>query len=80
MTPDEGHENQWTSTALRAVQLNDRAADDAEASLAGQRPDQVVYFAPTARVPAARFLELAGDRPVVLQAERSALPAAEKRG
>ncbi len=66
--------------ALRAVQLNDRAADDAEAYLAGLRPDQVVYFAPTARVPAARFLELAGDRPVVFQAERRALPAAQKRG
>jgi hypothetical protein len=55
--------------ALRSVQLNDRAADDAEAYLAGLRRDQIVYFSPTRLMPARRFLALAGDRPVVLQAD-----------
>lgn len=64
------HVPAWRAmAALRSVQLNDRAADDAEAYLAGLRRDQVLYFAPTRNMPARRFLALAGDRPVVLQAD-----------
>ena len=54
---------------LRSVQLNDRAADDLEAYLAGLREDQIIYFSPTRDVPARRFLALAQGRPVVLQSD-----------
>jgi hypothetical protein len=53
--------------ALKAVQLNDRAAEDFEAFHRGLREDQLVYVAPTERMTAARILEISVGRRVVLQ-------------
>jgi hypothetical protein len=53
--------------SLRAIQLNDRAADDLERYFAGTRDDQILYVMPTAQTPAKRVLEITGGRRVVLQ-------------
>lgn len=55
--------------ALRAVQLNDRAAEDLEACVRGLREDQVIYLNPTETMTAARALEITGGRRLVLVAE-----------
>jgi hypothetical protein len=51
---------------LRAVQLNDRAAEDLEAYAEGLRDDQVIYLNPTETMTAARALEITGGRRLVL--------------
>ena len=53
--------------ALKSVQLNDRAAEDFEAFWRGLREDQIVYVNPTARMTAARVLEISAGRRVILQ-------------
>ncbi len=66
-----GHHTQHLPTwramsALRAVQLNDTAADDFETYWHGLRDDQVIYFSPTARVSSADALRISGGRRLVL--------------
>ncbi len=54
---------------LKSVQVNDRATDDLPLYVAGLRPSQVLYIAPTEKTPVDRALELARGRPVILQCE-----------
>jgi hypothetical protein len=54
---------------LRAVQVNDRATDDLPRYLAGLRRDQILYVAPTERMPVERVVQLTGDRALILQCE-----------
>jgi hypothetical protein len=63
-----------TMLSLRAVQLNDRAAADLSAYVAGLRPDQAIYLNPCAAMPAARALALASDHPLVLVGDEAAIP------
>lgn len=55
-----------TMTALRAVQLNDRAADDTALFYDGLRPDQILYVNPCATMPVARIMEITGGRRTVI--------------
>ncbi|NLC57315.1 MAG: hypothetical protein GX774_10795 [Armatimonadetes bacterium] len=60
----------WREMAsLRAVQLNDRAAEDLEAYFRGLREDQVIYLNPTPTMTVARALAITGGRRLVLVAE-----------
>lgn len=52
---------------LRAVQLNDRAADDLDLYAAGLRSDQVLYVSPTDTYPPRRVIEVTAGRPLVMQ-------------
>ena len=54
---------------LRAVQLNDRAAEDFPLYFAGLREDQIIYLNPTVTMPPARALAISGGRRLVLVAE-----------
>jgi hypothetical protein len=56
---------------LRSVQVNDRATDDLPRYLAGLRDDQILYVAPTAATPVERVMQLAENRPLILQCELS---------
>lgn len=60
--------------SLRAVQLNDRAAEDLPLYLEGLRPDQVIYLNPCAAMPAARARALAGGHPLVLVGDGEDVP------
>lgn len=53
-------------TSLRAVQLNDRAAEDLPLYLDGLRGAQVIYLNPCDGMPAGRAAALAGAHPLVL--------------
>ena len=53
-------------SAMRAVQLNDRAADDLSLYFAGLRPDQVLYVNPYQGMPAAKILQITGGRRTVI--------------
>ncbi len=55
--------------ALRAVQLNDRAAEDLAAYFHGLRDDQVIYVNPCPGMPPAEILRITGGRRVVIVAE-----------
>ncbi len=55
--------------SLRALQMNDRAAEDFETYYHGLRDDQVVYPIPCAGMPLDRILEESGGRRVVIWAE-----------
>ena len=55
--------------ALRAVQLNDRAAEDLEYYFNELRPDQAIYLHPTATMTVPRALALTGGKRLVLVAE-----------
>lgn len=60
---------------LRAVQLNDRAADDLELYVNGLRDDQILYWSPTAHTDVKRAMEITGGRRLVLCADvREPLP------
>ena len=62
--------------SLKAVQLNDRAAEDLELYWAGLRPDQVFYVNPCAGMPIERIVEItAGERTVIIA---EALPRTAK--
>lgn len=54
-------------TALRALQLNDRATDDFEAFYTGTREDQVIYVTPNERWPVEHILSFTDGRRVVVQ-------------
>lgn len=55
--------------ALRAVQLNDRAAADAALFFAGLRPDQILYVNPCAAMPVSGIMEITGGRRTVIVAD-----------
>jgi hypothetical protein len=59
--------------SLRAVQVNDRAAEDLPAWLEHLRDDQVIYLNPTATMTPKRALDLAAGRRLVIVAEPSAV-------
>lgn len=72
-----GHHTQhlpaWRAMpSLRAVQLDDAAADDLPLYLRGLRDDQLIYIAPTAEMPVARIHALCGGHRVILQNALSA--------
>ena len=50
---------------LRAVQLNDLAADQLEEYVKGLRGDQVIYFSPTQNMPLGKSLEISKGRRMV---------------
>lgn len=50
---------------LRAVQLNDLAADHLEHYVNGLREDQVIYFSPTAQIPFEESLEISRGKRMV---------------
>jgi len=52
---------------LRAVQLNDAAADEFLAYYTGLRDDQLIYLAPTEMMSLAHILEISGGRRVIYQ-------------
>ena len=55
--------------SLRALQVNDRTADDLEAYVDGVRDDQVFYVNPTGAMTPDRILALTGGRRVVIVGE-----------
>ncbi len=54
--------------SLRAVQVNDRAADDMEIYFKELRPDQIIYLCPSAKMTVERAMEITGGRRIVLVA------------
>lgn len=61
------HLGTWKAmSALCAVQLNDRAAEDLELFLAGLRSDQVLYVNPCPGMPVDQILGLTGGRRTVI--------------
>ena len=57
----------WREMAsLRAVQLNDRAAEDLEAYFRGLREDQVIYLNPTPTMTVARALAIRWPSPALV--------------
>ena len=55
---------------LRAVQLNDRAAEDFPHYFTQLRADQMLYLNPTPTMTAARALDISDGRRLVLVAEQ----------
>jgi hypothetical protein len=53
-------------TSLRAVQLNDQAADEMETYFDGLREDQISYITPTEHMPVSRIVRVTGGRRVVV--------------
>ncbi len=60
--------------ALRAVQLNDRAAEDFECYFLELRDDQIIYLNPTETMTAARALAISGARRLVVVADPTPPP------
>ncbi|MHC4503007.1 MAG: uroporphyrinogen decarboxylase/cobalamine-independent methonine synthase family protein [Planctomycetota bacterium] len=58
-----------TMRPLRAVQLNDRAAEDLEVYFTRLRDDQVLYVNPCEGMPVERIIEITGGRRVVIVAD-----------
>ncbi len=54
---------------LRAVQLNDRAAEDLEVYWNGLRPDQLFYVNPCPGMPVERIMKITGGRRLVIIAD-----------
>lgn len=62
----------WRQTAsLRAVQMNDRAAEDLEAYFHGLRGDQVIYLNPTPIITPKRAAGMTGGRRLVIVGSES---------
>jgi len=59
-------------TCLKAVQVNDRAAEDLEAYFHGLREDQILYVNPCPGMPVERILEITGGRRTVIVGDRPA--------
>ena len=53
---------------LRAVQVNDRAAEDLEKYLSGLREDQIVYVNPYEGMPVEEVLRISNGNRIVLAA------------
>jgi hypothetical protein len=67
-------------TSLRAVQLNDRAAEDTALFFNGLRPDQILYVNPCDAMPVSRIMEITGGRRTVIVGDiQEPLPEAQKR-
>jgi len=60
--------------SLRAVQLNDRAAEDLESYIDGLRDDQIIYLNPTPTTTVERAMALTGGRRLVLVADLAEPP------
>jgi hypothetical protein len=57
----------WRAMAsLRAIQVNDRAAEDLELYFRELRPDQVIYLNPTETMTVARALDITGGDRLIL--------------
>lgn len=66
--------------ALRAVQLNDRAAEDTALFFAGLRKDQVLYVNPCTAMPVAGIMDITGGRRTVIAGDiREASPVRTKQ-
>ena len=52
--------------SLRAIQVNDRAAEDLELYFRGLREDQILYVVPCAGMPIERAVQITGGRRMVL--------------
>ncbi|NCP31506.1 MAG: hypothetical protein COY42_35250 [Armatimonadetes bacterium CG_4_10_14_0_8_um_filter_66_14] len=61
-------------SALRAVQVNDRAAEELALYFGGLRENQLVYVDPCAEMPVEHALEIAGGRRLVLAADLKEAP------
>jgi hypothetical protein len=60
----------WREMAsLRAVQMNDRAAEDLEIYFHELRDDQMLYVNPCANMPVERIMDITGGRRVVIVAD-----------
>jgi hypothetical protein len=55
--------------SLRAVQMNDRAAEDLSLYFDGLREDQILYVNPCEKMPVERIMEITGGRRVVVVAD-----------
>ena len=67
--------------ALRAVQLNDRAAEDTALFFAGLRQDQILYVNPCTAMPVAGIMEITGgERTVIVGDIPEALPVRTPNG
>jgi hypothetical protein len=64
---------------LRALQLNDRAAEDLAIYRAGLRPDQVLYVNPCAAMPVDRIMQITGGERVVVVANLEHRPPVPPR-
>ncbi|MCJ7737841.1 MAG: hypothetical protein MUQ10_11110 [Anaerolineae bacterium] len=63
----EQHISTWRQMgSLRAVQLNDRAAEDLPLYFDGLRDDQIMYVNPFERMPVERIMDITGGRRVVI--------------
>jgi len=60
--------------SLRAVQVNDRAAEDLETYFRGLRGDQILYLNPTATMTVERAMAITGGRRLVLVADLQTPP------
>ena len=66
------HISTWAQMkALRAIQLNDRAADDLALFYAQTRPDQTLYVTPHEHLTIAQILEITHGHRTILQASLS---------
>jgi hypothetical protein len=66
----------WKEMApMRALQLNDRAAEDTALFFEGLRQDQILYVLPCATMPEARIMEITGgERTVIVSDLKEPLP------
>ena len=67
----------WEMQSLRAVQVNDRAAEDLETYFRELRDDQILYLNPTATMTVERAMQITGGRRIVLVTD--APPRTEKK-
>ncbi len=61
-------ENFRNMKSLKALQLNDRAAEDLQLYFEGLRDDQIIYLVPCDGMPVERALEITGGRRLVINA------------
>ena len=61
-------ENFRNMKSLRAVQVNDRAAEDLELYFKGLRDDQILYLCPCPGMTIERAMEITGGRRLVINA------------
>jgi hypothetical protein len=68
-----------TFRELRAIQINDRAAEDLELYFHGLRDDQLIYISPTATMTIERIMAITGGNRIVLQCELAAARSRQPR-
>lgn len=65
------HISTWRDMpALRAVQLNDAAADDLPAYFNGLRHDQIIYIGPTETMTIEKIIAVTGGQRIIIQAQK----------